>query len=82
MLFAQKYQYNARKIKILIRFTGQRKEKLCTISPLEGEYEPGKPEFGFLYLAFRDRTTNTEYINIFEKQPGQYTELKEWMLRK
>ncbi|MDY4516333.1 MAG: hypothetical protein SPD93_07635 [Lachnospiraceae bacterium] len=52
------------------------------ISPLEGEYEPGKPEFGFLYPAFRDRTTNTEYINIFEKQPGQYTELKEWMLRK
>ena len=55
---------------------------LCTISPLEGEYEPGNPEFGFLYPAFRDRTTNTEYINIFEKQPGQYTELKEWLLRK
>lgn len=53
---------------------------LCTISPLEGEYEPGKPEFGFLYPAFRDRTTNTEYLNIFEAQPGKFGELKDWLL--
>lgn len=54
---------------------------LCSISPLEGEYEPGKPEFGFLYPAFRDRTANTEYINIFEKQPDTFRELKSWLLR-
>lgn len=39
---------------------------LCCISPLVGEYEPGKPKCGFLYPAFRDRTTNDEYINIFK----------------
>ena len=38
---------------------------LCTISPLTGEYEPGKPEFGFLYPAFRQRTEDNGYINIF-----------------
>ena len=39
---------------------------LCCISPLVGEYEPGKPKCGFLYPAFRDRPTNDEYINIFK----------------
>ena len=39
---------------------------LCYISPLVGEYEPGKPKCGFLYPAFRSRTTNDEYINIFK----------------
>ena len=54
---------------------------LCSISPLEGEYEPGKPEFGFLYPAFRDRTTNEEYINIFEAQPGKFRGLQDWLLQ-
>lgn len=54
---------------------------LCSISPLEGEYEPGKPEFGFLYPAFRDRTTNEEYINIFEAQPGKCRGLRDWLLQ-
>ena len=44
---------------------------LCTVSPLEGEYEPGKPESGFLYPAFRERTGNEEYINIFEARHGK-----------
>ena len=30
---------------------------VCTISPLEGEYEPGEPEWGFLFPAFSDRST-------------------------
>ena len=54
---------------------------LCSISPLTGEYEPGKPEFGFLYPAFRDRTTDTGYINIFDAQPLKYRELKDWLLQ-
>lgn len=54
---------------------------LCSISPLEDEYEPGKPEFGFLYPAFRDRTTNAEYINIFEEQPEAIRALKDWLLK-
>ena len=45
---------------------------LCTISPLTGEYEPGKPEFGFLYPAFRQRTEDNGYINIFEEDAEKY----------
>lgn len=53
---------------------------LCSISPLSGEYEPGKPVFGFLYPAFRDRTTDREHINIFEERPESFRELKDWLL--
>ena len=53
---------------------------LCMISPQNGEYEPGLPEFGFLYPAFRDRTGNDSYINIFETKPGKYRKLIQWML--
>ena len=38
---------------------------LCSISPLQGEYEPGKPEGGFLYPAFRNRSEDTGFMNIF-----------------
>lgn len=37
---------------------------LCTLSPLEGEYEPGKPTAGFLYPAFKERSGNCEYMNV------------------
>ena len=40
------------------------------MSPLEGEYEPGVPERGFLYPAFKDRSTAGEYINLYEKDAG------------
>ena len=40
---------------------------LCTLSPLEGEYEPGKPVAGFLYPAFKERSENREYINVYKK---------------
>ena len=49
---------------------------LCTVSPLTGEYEPGKPEFGFLYPTFRERTEDNGYINIFEEDAGKYMTLK------
>lgn len=35
---------------------------LCAVGPLEGEYEPGLPEAGFLYPAFRQRSTACNYI--------------------
>ena len=38
---------------------------ICAISPLEGEYEPGKPEFGFLFPAFVDRSSDGNVIDIF-----------------
>lgn len=53
---------------------------LCTISPLVGEYEPGNPEFGFLYPAFKDRTENRGYINIFEGKQICYRAVKEWIV--
>lgn len=38
---------------------------ICTVSPLVGEYEPGKPEFGFLFPAFSDRSSDDTRIDIF-----------------
>lgn len=39
------------------------------ISPLEGEYEPGEPCFGFLYPAFSDRSGDKDKIDIFHEDP-------------
>lgn len=38
---------------------------ICAVSPLVGEYEPGKPEFGFLFPAFSDRSSDDTRIDIF-----------------
>lgn len=38
---------------------------ICAICPLEGEYEPGKPECGFLYPAFSDRSCDDTHINLY-----------------
>ena len=54
---------------------------LCTVSPLEAEYEPGRPEFGFLYPAFRNRSGDQEYVNVFEGTPGKYEELIAWLVQ-
>ena len=40
------------------------------VSPLEGEYEPGKPEFGFLFPAFADRSSDESMVDIFIANPG------------
>lgn len=42
---------------------------ICAVSPLVGEYEPGEPEFGFLFPAFTDRSQDPERINIFHRDP-------------
>jgi len=44
---------------------------ICAISPLVGEYEPGKPVFGFLYPAFSERSADTEMIDIFNADPDR-----------
>ena len=49
---------------------------LCTLSPLEGEYEPGNPVTGFLYPAFRERTGNDTYVNVFDDGSGMAGEVK------
>lgn len=42
---------------------------ICTVSPMEGEYEPAEPVFGFLYPAFSDRSGDEEKIDIFHGDP-------------
>ena len=42
---------------------------ICTVSPMEGEYEPAEPVFGFLYPAFSDRSGDEENIDIFHADP-------------
>ena len=44
---------------------------VCTISRLEGNYEPGKPEFGFLFPAFSDRSGDSDGIDIFNADPNR-----------
>lgn len=39
---------------------------ICAVCPLEGEYEPGKPECGFLFPAFTDRSGDPNHINVFQ----------------
>ena len=42
---------------------------VCSVSPLVGEEEPGEPEFGFLFPAFSDRSSDSDKIDIFNKDP-------------
>ena len=42
-----------------------------TISPLTGEYEPGEPNFGFLFPAFMDRSGDDRAVCIFNRDPGR-----------
>lgn len=40
---------------------------ICAICPLTGEYEPGKPECGFLYPSFANRSCYADHIAVFDK---------------
>lgn len=40
---------------------------ICTVAPLQGEYEPGEPECGFMFPAFSDRSANIHAVDIFQK---------------
>lgn len=44
---------------------------ICAICPLTGKYEPGKPECGFLFPAFRQRSGDERLINVFQSEPGK-----------
>lgn len=39
---------------------------ICAICPVHGDYEPGKPECGFLFPAFTDRSSNVDGIEVFQ----------------
>lgn len=40
---------------------------ICAICPLTGEYEPGKPECGFLFPAFMDRSGDIHRVAVFSR---------------
>lgn len=40
---------------------------ICAICPVSGDYEPGEPECGFLFPAFKDRSSDIHRIDIFRK---------------
>ena len=44
------------------------------IAPYSGDYEVGKPEFGFLFPAFSDRSSDREKIDIYNINPGNENE--------
>lgn len=39
---------------------------VCAICSVSGDYEPGKPESGFLFPAFKDRSSDVHRINVFQ----------------
>lgn len=39
---------------------------ICAICPTNGDYEPSKPECGFLFPAFKDRSGDCHRIDIFQ----------------
>ena len=39
---------------------------ICAICPVHGDYEPGRPECGFLFQAFTERCANLNGIDIFQ----------------
>lgn len=49
---------------------------ICAICPVTGDYEPGKPEWGFIFPAFKDRSEDWNYIDVFHADENKvYTEM-------
>lgn len=38
---------------------------ICTVCPVSGDYEAGEPECGFLFPAFKDRSSDADRIDVF-----------------
>lgn len=51
---------------------------ICALCPVSGDYEPGEPEWGFLFPAFKDRSGDVWRINVFQaEEKKSYGELLE-----
>ena len=52
---------------------------ICAVCPVNGDYEPGLPECGFLFPAFKDRSSDTERIDIFvaDENPQRTEDLRQ-----
>ena len=44
---------------------------ICAVCPVDGDYEPGKPEWGFLFPAFKDRSEDWNYIDVYQRNENQ-----------
>lgn len=42
---------------------------ICVICPVTGDYEPGKPECGFIFPAFSDRSADPDHVDVFMANP-------------
>lgn len=40
---------------------------ICAVCPLMGEYEPGEPEWGFLYPAFANRSCFDDHVVVYNR---------------
>lgn len=38
---------------------------ICAVCPVDGDYEPGEPECGFLFPAFKDRSSDIHRVDVF-----------------
>lgn len=43
---------------------------ICAVCPLKGDYEPDKPECGFLFPAYSDRSEETNCVDVFQADPS------------
>lgn len=49
---------------------------ICAVCPLIDDYEPGLPEFGFLFPAFTERSGDLNHVNIYSRNPNnEYTDI-------
>ena len=51
---------------------------ICAVCPVSGDYEAGRPECGFLFPAFKDRSSDIHRIDIFQAggNPSQGKDLE------
>ena len=50
---------------------------ICTFCPVSGDYKPGKPDCGFLFPAFRDRSSDIHRIDVF-REDGRFAAVVRW----
>lgn len=43
---------------------------ICAVCPVKGDYEPQKPECGFLFPAFSDRSAEQYHVDVFQSDTG------------
>lgn len=39
---------------------------ICAVCPLKGEYEPGRPEWGFLFPAFTEQCADLNHVQFYQ----------------